>query len=130
MESNKRKINVFGDIQNIDSAKIRVGRGLDCVLGLLAAMQKDEKVPAESKLLADFMRSKERRFNFITPTSESGEGKGKDLYNTVIRLKDEDQNFDLISSDNVAALEFFLDKYYDTGLMEDYIKHIDKGGDY
>lgn len=128
MENNKKKINVFEDIKDIDNATIKIGRGLDSVLGLLQAMQKDEKHPAESKLLADFMRSKERRFNFITPST--ADSNAKNLYNTVIRIEGEDQNFDIVSSDNCAALEFFLNEKYNTGLIEDVMKSLGKSGSY
>jgi len=123
MRSNRtgEMVDVLSGMDTLHLAKIRLGTGIDKVIGFIEVLQKT-KEEEKATSIADFMRSKERRYNFIVPLD-----KEDNYYVTIIRKKemvDDIPDFDFVASNNITALELYLDANYSTGFQASIAKEI------
>lgn len=124
-DGEEANVDVLSGMDTLHLAKIRLGSGLEKVIEFIEVLQKTKEYEKATSV-ADFMRSEERRYNFITPVN------GEDNYITIIRKKeliDGLPDFDFVASNNITALELYLDAKYETGFQSSIAKEILKGLD-
>lgn len=120
---NRENVDVLSGMDTLHLAKIRLGEGLDKIIGFIEVLQ-NTKEDDKAKEIGDFMRSTESRYNFIVPLDH------EDNYVTIIRKKeltDGLPDFDFVASNNITALELYLDVKYSTGFQSSIAKEILRG---
>lgn len=120
---NRENVDVLSGMDTLHLAKIRLGEGLDKIIGFIEVLQ-STKEDDKAKEIGDFMRSTESRYNFIVPLDH------EDNYVTIIRKKeltDGLPDFDFVASNNITALELYLDVKYSTGFQSSIAKEILRG---
>lgn len=116
---NRENVDVLSGMDTLHLAKIRLEEGLDKIIGFIEVLQ-NTKEDDKAKEIGDFMRSTESRYNLDH----------EDNYVTIIRKKeltDGLPDFDFVASNNITALELYLDAKYSTGLQSSIAKEILRG---